>query len=360
MAAIATRQLQALTTAVSAAAEAHDFSDLGSRAFPLLGKALGACAALMFEVGSEARPRALAGEALSVFPWYLQNIAPEDPLFRASAIHCDPVHLPVRHAGRRVFRASRAYNDFYRANGFDDKLYMRIAGARLDEPGAVSMGFLRARGAAPFTAREVDLAMIALSAFRGAARRIAAGRAARDRQVIEALACTGARDATMVLDARGRLLWASTGAATMCGLQGLSVPAPLHEAARRLGLFAVTGDLDPTVPLPFAVAFAGLGGASILAELSIVRTASGEPMVVIGLDRRGLPRDLVHQAAACFELTPSEADVLGLLARGLSNKQIGARLQVSIATVKSHVNRVLAKMGADSRLQAALLARRLG
>lgn len=59
-------------------------------------------------------------------------------------------------------------------------------------------------------------------------------------------------------------------------------------------------------------------------------------------------------------LSPRELEVLRLIAEGLSNREIGERLGISVATVKTHVQEILARLSASDRTQAAVKALRQG
>ncbi|GEM32803.1 DNA-binding response regulator [Nocardia neocaledoniensis NBRC 108232] len=73
-----------------------------------------------------------------------------------------------------------------------------------------------------------------------------------------------------------------------------------------------------------------------------------------------LPRPTATEAPDLSALTERERQVLAGVGAGLSNHQIGTRLRIGEATVKTHVSRVLTKLGVQSRVQAAVLATQAG
>ncbi|MFI6576928.1 response regulator [Nocardiopsis sp. NPDC050513] len=93
-----------------------------------------------------------------------------------------------------------------------------------------------------------------------------------------------------------------------------------------------------------------------------VRTvAQGEALLSPGVTRRVIERlsdaTVAPEAAARLDvLTDRERDVLALVGRGMSNHEIGAELHLSPATARTHVGRVLAKLGARDRVGLVVIA----
>jgi DNA-binding NarL/FixJ family response regulator len=131
-------------------------------------------------------------------------------------------------------------------------------------------------------------------------------------------------------------------------------------------LMLTTFDLDEHV---YAALQAGASGfllkdAPTHQLLDAVRVvAAGEALLAPTVTRRLIARFArapvppADGAPAAFsELTARELEVLSLVARGRSNGEIAAELVVTEATVKSHINRVLAKLGLRDGVQAAVAA----
>lgn len=90
-------------------------------------------------------------------------------------------------------------------------------------------------------------------------------------------------------------------------------------------------------------------------EVVVVREVVKEVRV-----REDGPFVLDAEAVRRLGLTPREHEILGLIAAGLSNREIGERLFVSENTVKTHSARVFEKLGVARRTQAVQEGRRLG
>jgi DNA-binding NarL/FixJ family response regulator len=90
--------------------------------------------------------------------------------------------------------------------------------------------------------------------------------------------------------------------------------------------------------------------------------AAGDSLLSPPVTRRVIERMAAQPAPSAAqeslldELTAREREVLSLVARGLSNAEIGTALSIEHSTVKTHVKRVLVKLGARDRVQAVIFA----
>ncbi|MDA0181674.1 response regulator transcription factor [Solirubrobacter phytolaccae] len=153
-------------------------------------------------------------------------------------------------------------------------------------------------------------------------------------------------------------------------LDGLEATKRLLASGSRARVLVITTfDHDEYVFHALRAGAAGflLKSASGEALANAVRTVAGgesllDPAITTRLIEHFLARpDLDAALTARLDgLTPREREILQLLARGMSNAEMGRELFLSETTVKSHVTRVLGKLGVSSRVQAVVVAYETG
>ncbi len=151
-------------------------------------------------------------------------------------------------------------------------------------------------------------------------------------------------------------------------LDGLETTRQLCTADAEIKVIMLTTfDLDEHV---YAALTAGAGGfllkdapaSQLLHAIRVVN--AGDALLAPSVTRRLIGRFTDPPPAPRpnlpTDLTPRETEVLTLMAQGLSNAEIATQLYVSDATVKTHVARILAKLGVRDRVQAVVIAYRTG
>ena len=159
-----------------------------------------------------------------------------------------------------------------------------------------------------------------------------------------------------VIDTSGVIRWVNSAGRNLVGdvrgRQFTSVVAP-EETLRARELFArkIVGAARVT---DAGVVVLDADGERVAVEVSSVPLHDGEH--VIGVF--GQVSEIVEEPHAHpdLELTPRQAEVLRLLERGRSTRQIAEELHLSVETVRNHIRRVLRATGTHSRLEAVAIA----
>jgi DNA-binding NarL/FixJ family response regulator len=180
------------------------------------------------------------------------------------------------------------------------------------------------------------------------------GEAADGRQAVELAAAL--RPDVVVMDVRMPVMDGIEATRQITAGRGASVPRVL---------ILTTFDLDEYV---FEALLAGASGFALKSRpldelLSAIRTvAAGEALLAPSVTRRLIAHFTSHARASAVapaglrELTEREREVLSLVAQGLSNAELAETLHVSLPTAKTHVSRILTKLGARDRTQLVILA----
>lgn len=156
----------------------------------------------------------------------------------------------------------------------------------------------------------------------------------------------------------------------MPGMSGVEATREVLQVAPGTAvlMLTVTPDENAVIDAVLAGASGYLLKDAVLAEIvrGIRAAAAGESLVAPAVAGSLLERLRRHApeparpAQPAPELSEREIEVLRLVVAGCENSEIGKRLHLSASTIKHHVSNTLEKLGVDNRIQAAVLAVRLG
>jgi DNA-binding NarL/FixJ family response regulator len=152
----------------------------------------------------------------------------------------------------------------------------------------------------------------------------------------------------------------------MPGLNGIAATRRLRARPRPPQVIVLTTfDTDDNILRALRAGASGFllkdSPPAVIAD-AVHRVAEGEPVLSPTVTRRLMDRVAAESGArdraraAVAELSDREREVFAAIARGRPNAEIALALHMSVATVKAHVSRILAKLGLDNRTQIALLA----
>jgi DNA-binding NarL/FixJ family response regulator len=145
---------------------------------------------------------------------------------------------------------------------------------------------------------------------------------------------------------------------------GVAVTAEIKRQNPSVMVVMLTGSTEDRVLL--AAIDAGCSGfltkdrAAVEVVHAVRAAAVGEALISPVLLARLLPKLNRTQSSVGEDLSDREREILGFLARGMTNKLIAAELFLSVNTIRNHVQSVLAKLGAHSKLEAVSTAVREG
>jgi DNA-binding CsgD family transcriptional regulator len=348
--------------ALLAASEAVTWTDLGTNVLPHLERALDSAGTLLYRYDETSRLAPVCGNLAEVMRGYGEEHWRHDPA-QAAPRRMAPalrVVLVDRHVDPRELRASAAYGDFYARLDLEHLACAWITALPYGTPGMSGVLFTRPRAAAAFSDEEGRTLRRVLPALAAAARRADRYQQLERRQALLETVVSAQRRPELMLSTHGALLWATPEAEQLLagGAAGARtlLPESVRQAARRLGDFERCGG---STPLPELTIPVSLGAETWDGCLSLARAPGGGRVIRVELEGHAPRPGAARTLALRFGLTPAEARVLAELAFGLSNPEIAERLGVGVETVRTHVQRILEKLGVRSRVEAAVRARRL-
>lgn len=309
-----------------------------------------ASGAFVFVFDQPLVPRSLGGSLAPALQYYTMDHFREDLVQAACLAHPRSTYVTPDEGNWEAHARSEVYAQFYRRFevGFIKGVWP--AGLRYGERGMFAFVLTKPTLNERFDATACRVIHHIELPLKAAARRIKRlGDITQERDMLRQL--LGSRRGAFALwDPEQRLTWVSPGAEAHLGnvfvraeLEGLATTARRQlkraKSAPERCVLGRSHELTAASGEPVSVQFCQLRGPD------------HRPWLLAELEAAG------HIHGQLAALTSTEQRVLRLLMRGASNREICAELFVSNETVKTHVSRILRKLGVSSRSKAACLAR---
>lgn len=342
---------------LASAAEAISLEEIGRDILPLFERLIGSSRMLMYRSLEDNAFVPVAG-ARECLPEYVAQFAAQDPLQNFLRRKNPALLSATRCPAWREFRENRSLVQFYNRWDLSRLLHLRLTDTGHMQPGHAAIVCGRSARQPDFEDTDLRAAQAVLPALSAALRRAArvSSRLA-SAAAVEALFERGPARAVLAFDLRGRLLWISSRAEKLLPRLGAAhkMPEGLLTEVRRVAALAGESEASADTPPPHRLVLTAPSGQVLEGELYLERSSAGAPFVVADFGADPSAPGLLELAQR-RRLTRAETEVLSDLVRGCSDAEIAGHRFVSVATVRTHVTRVIQKLGVRSRLQAAALA----
>jgi DNA-binding NarL/FixJ family response regulator len=337
-----------LSRAVSAAADVLTVEELLEGVLEPLRLGAASSGALLYRYNEDGILGVLGGSLFEAAPRYAAEVFHADPiqhaLIQRSVMTTAVIPRRFREIDWGEYRRGPAYNEFYGPHGVEDLLGMTLGNRPYASPLMSGILLTRSRLEPAFDdelRRRVSAIRLPLCAAMRRIERVAQG----ERQRVAMQVALDQVDARplLIFDAAGRVVHVSRAANDLLGnatsqLSHQALQTLAHGQRRFATSLPACGQLD----------------AQVTVEVGEKR----ERFVVVTLHVPTHQEAKALRIAARHGLTASELGVLRLVAEGLSNGEIAQQLFVSIEAVRTHVHRLLSKLGVRSRTQAAAVLHR--
>ena len=350
-----------LQTAIASASDTISLDELAAAPIMHLANAVGACNAILFGFRPDRKYFGVGRIGAPAMAEYVDGgYFRDDPHDRVGRRDDAMVRISSDLIDRKELHRSRAFKEFFTTANVENTANCRLTTTNgFGEPGAFCVLVMRRVGEPDFTAANRAMMESALPAFQSAVRRHQRIESSiNSGKMLETVLETLIGDPVVLFDKEGHAVWRSNGARELVELSN-GASHPLTDSLRREArkLAASTDDPGAGRLSKYGIELPRNGPGSIEgADLLVARDTPGHTYVVARLRKGKTDSVKGGLIGEHYGLTPTETIILGEIAEGRSNQEIADRRKVSIETARTHVHRVLQKLGVSSRVKAAMMA----